>query len=402
MLPRTFQDAIQVTRGLGVRYIWIDALCIVQDDHQDWEREAGEMATIYHNSFLTITGAAAESPEAGLFSTNSSLMLNSAIVQLIHHFPNSRTDPRQHPLLNRAWTYQERMLAPRVLHFGREEVSWECSERLQCECGIREDYFRDEVSKSDFFDTIIESVSTDYQNPQQMWRQIVVEYSPLALTVPSDKLPALSGLAEKMRSSTKQTYLAGLWKETLALDLLWYIDSQYALTPRRARLPSVWRAPSWSWASIDGQIMYDHTLYTGSSYKVYKGVNVFIEVISAECTSKGCSVTGEVSGGYLRLAASILPLSYHGVSYHKPKLMLQNQDVGFQSDGRTDLGGVDLYAVRIAQLPPTKWTHDVCLVVTPLDASRDKFIRVGLATLYSLKGEVNSLMWPERTEITII
>lgn len=229
-LPPTFQHAIEVVRHLGIRYLWIDSLCIVQDDHQDWEREAGKMANIYHNSFITISATAAVSPQAGLFSTSSAIKLDSVSAQLIHHFPTDMNNHRAHrfPVLSRGWTYQERMLAPRVLHFGPEEIFWECYDRGCCECAPMQNAFRNEVSKNEFFGRLIASVSDSDGHidplitPENLWRKIVVAYSPLALTVSSDKLPALSGLADKRRVSTNQKYLAGLWESTLVFDLLWY------------------------------------------------------------------------------------------------------------------------------------------------------------------------------------
>jgi Heterokaryon incompatibility protein (HET) len=185
MMPRTFQDAVEIARELEINYIWIDALCIVQDDRQDWEREAAKMAAIYHNSFLTIAATAAASPMAGLFCTHAQINISSVSVQLVHHFPNSPTDDTSNrfPLLGRAWTYQERMLAPRVLHFGQKEIVWECFNTRRCECGGKEGYFIGEVSKSHFYNTITRSISGDFQTREQLWRQIVVAYSPLALTV---------------------------------------------------------------------------------------------------------------------------------------------------------------------------------------------------------------------------
>ena len=190
-MPSTFQDAIEVTRRLGVRYIWIDALCIVQDDRQDWERESGKMANVYHNSFVTLAATSAGSPKAGCFATTpaSRVELNSVYAQLIHHFPNSPADDRssRFPLLTRAWTYQERTLAPRVIHLGREELVWECFSIRHCECGAGERHFKGEVSKSRFFDALIQPSSDSNRSPEVTWRQIVIQYSPLALTIQSDK-----------------------------------------------------------------------------------------------------------------------------------------------------------------------------------------------------------------------
>jgi hypothetical protein len=123
------------------------------------------MASIYHNSWLTIAATCADSPKAGRFSTCSRVEIDSVCVQLIRHFPNSPTDDRSNrfPLLTRAWTYQERMLAPRALHFGPNEIAWECLGKRLCECGQGQHYLRDEVSRPQFFDGIILETDTSFK-----------------------------------------------------------------------------------------------------------------------------------------------------------------------------------------------------------------------------------------------
>jgi hypothetical protein len=68
-LSRTFQDAITITRELGFRYLWIDSLCIIQDDKKDWERESAKMASIYADSWLTIAAALGIDGDSGCFSS---------------------------------------------------------------------------------------------------------------------------------------------------------------------------------------------------------------------------------------------------------------------------------------------------------------------------------------------
>jgi hypothetical protein len=447
MLPPTFQDAIEVTRRLGVRYLWIDALCIVQDDRQDWEGESGKMADVYHNSFITIAATSADSPKTGCFSASptSRLELGSVYAQLIHHFPNSPIDDgsSRFPLLTRAWAYQERMLAPRVIHLGREELVWECFSIHHCECGAGQRHLKGEVSKSRFFDAVIQPGLDSHRSPEETWRRTVIQYSPLALSVPSDKLPALSGLAQKMRSATNQTYIAGLWERTLPLDLLWYREEDGTLLQPNLELAELpWRAPSWSWASVDvgvggeilflfrsvsspydvipmqcsqpfqtsfrrviahfhisqGQIMYNEHLYLSGSHMRKK---VFCEVLQVECTTAGQSATGEVTAGFIKLACSI-----RQVSYHHGELSLENQPIQFGSDSRTELGDGVLHIVRMAQF--TRRREETYLVLKAVDASGTTFVRVGLAWsrmpdgLRWQKRIINSLVWPEKTQITII
>ena len=401
-LPPMFQHAIEVVRHLGIKYLWIDSLCIVQDDHQDWEREAGKMANIYHNSFITISATAAVSPQAGLFSNSSAIKLDSVSAQLIHHFPNDKNDHQAHrfPVLSRGWTYQERMLAPRVLHFGPEEIFWECYDRGCCECtpsGAWQNALRDEVSKKDFFGRLIASVSDShgYNAPENLWRRIVVAYSPLALTVSSDKLPALSGLADKRRVSTNQKYLAGLWESTLVFDLLWhrYDASGRVSLPRPSEL--AWRAPSWSWASVDGPIMYHQFLYCSANR--FASPTVLCEVLQAECNTTSQSMTGSVTSGFISLRCSILP-----VSCQAGKLSLGNKILDFRSENRADLENDVLHVVRMAHLDI--YNVECCLVVKPSDLHQKTFLRVGLASLPTgePREKADEVQWPEKTEITLI
>ncbi|RSL51534.1 hypothetical protein CEP54_011397 [Fusarium duplospermum] len=138
-LPKTFRDAVEITRELKVRYLWIDALCIIQkeDDHEDWKRECGNMASIYRNSYLTIAPAWADSANGGCFSTpDPGIAIGPVMMRNVSHL-HSIADPEQSadwPLITRAWTYQERLLARRVIYFGRQEISWDCMEMQTCEC----------------------------------------------------------------------------------------------------------------------------------------------------------------------------------------------------------------------------------------------------------------------------
>ncbi|PSN70821.1 HET-domain-containing protein, partial [Corynespora cassiicola Philippines] len=107
-LPPTFRDAIIVTRKLGYRYLWIDSLCIVQDDPSDWKEESGKMVEIYQNAALVLAAETARNAQGGFIEGTG------ASVQ-----------PEGH-LETRAWTLQERALASRVLHYNRDRLLWSC------------------------------------------------------------------------------------------------------------------------------------------------------------------------------------------------------------------------------------------------------------------------------------
>lgn len=161
-LPKTFQQATIFTRKLGVRWLWIDSLCIIQDDDLDWKASAGKMADVYSYGFLTIAASKAENSADGLFTTKpgpAALICQASrgtevynifvqkALQVPHESEWEIKRMQRHkmidpvydfnplfPLLTRGWTFQERMLSPSVLHFGTGELFFECLESYLCEC----------------------------------------------------------------------------------------------------------------------------------------------------------------------------------------------------------------------------------------------------------------------------
>lgn len=150
-LPKTFQDAVIFTRRLQIRYLWIDSLCIIQEDVDDWHKQAPQMCSIYHGSALTLAASGAPDSQGGLFSpafldhkdyTIQDMGINGPCNIHLRH-PIKHLDfiskwgdiAEPHlPLLKRGWVYQERLLSPRVLQFCREELIFECTEETSCEC----------------------------------------------------------------------------------------------------------------------------------------------------------------------------------------------------------------------------------------------------------------------------
>ncbi|KAH9205514.1 heterokaryon incompatibility protein-domain-containing protein, partial [Leptodontidium sp. 2 PMI_412] len=227
-LPTSFQHAIELARCLDVKYIWIDALCILQNDKRDWEIEGSKMADIYQSSLLTVAMTNGSNPDEDCLPKIEIKTIDGIQARLIYHFldlylPNGS----YFPLTQRAWAFQERILAPRVLHFGPHELFWECLSDEKCECGR----------------TVKPDVQLDI-----FWRSVVEFYSNHKLTFKADRLPALAGIAVAMQNIRHGTYLAGLWSDSLVLDLLWRPSSDIG-----TRLS---RSPSWSWATIDGPVEY--------------------------------------------------------------------------------------------------------------------------------------------------
>lgn len=272
-LGKTHQDAVDITRKLGIKYLWIDAVCIIQDDRVDWDKESIKMADVYKNSMLTIAAAQSTHAQGGILLDRPDLTSEGRMLAfqtedgprriafrlpiLNHHvwancvtqqyFPISPADMEYLPLENRAWCLQERVLSRRIVHFAKQELFWECQEAKRCECGeIGGHNFTGHgpATLRDDFLTATSSTSQDERN--HFWMGVVAECTRRGLKYCSDRLPALSGFAQSLQRAGYGEYLAGLWRNGLLEQILWTVDSFE--TARRAQSPS---APSWSWASIE-------------------------------------------------------------------------------------------------------------------------------------------------------
>ncbi|KAF2136519.1 uncharacterized protein K452DRAFT_343063 [Aplosporella prunicola CBS 121167] len=210
-LSPTFQDAIKVTRMLDLRYLWIDSLCIIQDDADDWQVEASKMADIYEKAYVTISAN----------TTTSSLLSPSTTPTLLEGIVGKT--PADHLLASRAWCFQERLLATRLLHFTDAELVFECKAGCRCEC---ESPHRNSTSakQTTYLKNLYAGiVRPEYvarlhiaEDPWEGWKLVVGPYARKELTQPSDVLPALAGMAARMQSERLGRYVAGLWEAYLA------------------------------------------------------------------------------------------------------------------------------------------------------------------------------------------
>ncbi|KAI0131961.1 heterokaryon incompatibility protein-domain-containing protein [Xylariales sp. AK1849] len=332
-LSKTFQDAIHITRSLGLDYIWIDSLCIIQDDREDWKREAGKMADVYSNSHLSIMNPRGSKPSSGCFTdrylnwkTDFSAPFDEPLKTtgiangkefeifarraIQHHQPRSRQNwvewlPMEH-MFSRAWIFQEYILAPRLVFFGLSELVFVSKNGQDCECeGFDPARFPGKVRGNSFdreyFRQTIDPSQTTRpvgQRGHKLWRDVVEAYAYRDLTQESDRLPALSGLAKRFRGSSDDPYLAGLWESCLIADLAWFPVtvaghdlSDQSLPQTTHSRPTKYRAPTWSWASVNSRIRF-----WGYAYDE-KETTAVLE--TAFCETDSSDSTGSVTGGYM-------------------------------------------------------------------------------------------------------
>lgn len=267
-LPLTFQHAIDLTRRLGYRYLWIDALCIIQDNVLDWREEAAKMADVYFNSDLSIAASDSKDSRGGIYRRRNPLAItpcmipaacNSSGPECVYAVnPNHRHTQvplDETHLSTRAWTIQERLLAPRVVHFTRWEVYWECGSGICCETFPEQlpVPHQPEVKKWLATPEGQESDLDILEGFWDIWSDIVRAYTEAQLTKISDKLVAIAGLARRMHTVARGRlgrYVAGLWELQFERQLGWCCPDPTEISV------SQYIAPTWSWACIAGPVYF--------------------------------------------------------------------------------------------------------------------------------------------------
>jgi hypothetical protein len=268
-LPKTFRHAIHIARRLDVRYLWIDAICIIQDSEfeEDWLRESEKMGSIFANALLTLFAAGSEHSGEGMFnelSTCGEKDNDQRIITLhtdlpgrnarstLHFVPSgigsnsldSRPHRRHGPLLSRAWCLQEDLLSKCKLYYASDQLYWECDHLAVSEDGLADPEFAPRFSASS-------SLRNNVNEPEpavhasRHWYLHVIEgaYSQRVATKATDRLIAVAGLARRAAYTVKSRYVAGLWENSILDGLLWQIAD------RKAKVFEAYCAPSWSWAS---------------------------------------------------------------------------------------------------------------------------------------------------------
>jgi hypothetical protein len=275
-IPDTISDAVHVTKSLGFKYLWVDSYCIIQNHEADVMTELAKMSSIYQNAAITICAASARSCEDGFLGerikttqrareTRCTIPLKDRYGQpagsfhldvVLHRAAKEHLTLDNEPLNKRAWALQEIALSPRKLYYGEERLIW------SCEYGETPDGGRWTYADQGIWLSMPLSSSQDSKTMLKAWFKAVEMFSKRALTAANDKFPAVSAIAAEVQHRTNWTYAAGLWQEAMLHCLGW---SRARDTDPSARHIAQWRAPSWSWASLDEAVKYVKTLAMESS-----------------------------------------------------------------------------------------------------------------------------------------
>ena len=267
-LPLTFQDAINLALGLGLSFIWIDSLCIIQDSVEDWEREASSMGKVYTNSFCTFAASSSPDSSGGCrrYLSAPTTVPHSRYVDItkkdveVRIFQERSLDWHEEfdngPLRQRGWTLQERDLSSRIVHFGESLVLWECK---TMKASSELPWFQMDKTDPPRLLLLNRPEEADREDNgvklRDYWFQTVEDFTNRKLTKERDRLPALDGLAQRGKDLGRGDYLAGLWRADMPSALLWRTGTEHNFID--CSRPTDYRAPSWSWASIQGPVTYD-------------------------------------------------------------------------------------------------------------------------------------------------
>jgi hypothetical protein len=342
LLPKTLYDSVMITRKLGIRYIWIDSLCILQDSPADWQVGSSRMSNIYTAAVVVIAATGGAGCTDGCYIGNRKKLRltyveengkERALYARLAQFPffDDRADVRSDPhslgeshLSRRGWTFQEVLLARRTISYSKDEVLWDCMERISCECrldgSIRSQ--RDERRNSNkpmtqltIHSPFLELFQEGRQTPSEdntaklyaKWYAMLEDYTGRNLTYPSDRLPAFSGLATMMSDVVNDTYFAGLWESQIPYALLWVRHSRIPFERHQSR--GDW-APSWSWASVSCRVRQETPSEFTSS----------VEIISIAAPPSGINRYGSVAEGRIEVKAVLMPITIDLQSIRKQML----------------------------------------------------------------------------------
>ncbi|KAF5714805.1 het-domain-containing protein [Fusarium mundagurra] len=327
-LPKTLSDTVQIVRNLGLKWVWIDSLCIVQDDKDDWVKEAVKMASIYQNALVTISADSSQDAKAGLHNEKSSSIFNDRDSMKICSklstdeessiflFPDQETridssatnlrdmgDLLSHcALRDRGWTMQERILSPRIIHYAEDQLYWECYHGIhESEDELLRMGRNVNIAKIAHRIKSAENEEVKKKELKQMLRYWYVhlvggDYSHRSLTYIDDKLLAISGVAKALDNIHPYGYMAGHWCEDddeLVKSLCWKRGGP-------GKKAAKYRAPSWSWASQDSAIDYGHFSIVGTL-----GEKIVAELVAMEGQSPDGTPFGRYDNGYLQIKAKV-------------------------------------------------------------------------------------------------
>ncbi|KAF5004056.1 hypothetical protein FDECE_9431 [Fusarium decemcellulare] len=408
LLPRTFADAISMAQKLEIPYIWIDALCIVQDDERDWQQQAAQMGDIFSGSQLTITASQSINSSQGCFGPDANGHQDGDLLSCVHEdHPNDPgllvryyiNDIRSHALKyniisERGWTLQEQLLSPRVVSCMQAEVHWQCRGHYKTEGGLS--FEPKEMLQVESY------VRTPSLHPSLLgndlwcratWRLIAENYSRRKFTYERDRVPAIAGITGYFASLMGDTPMLGLWKRSIAIDLAWV-----ALEP--AESSAVPELPSWSWLNCP-DVAYD-LWHGGTSTGAWsQQQDARVKLLSCDIEWQSTRYTSPIRKAELQIQGPVREIlirsSEEGNAHNPAYVQVFDEELEYDEGGirwrccaQFDAGkrvGVSTYLCLLLLSSTTKSTpatiNELFLIIDPVQVLGDlKYKRIGLGRIH--------------------
>jgi hypothetical protein len=290
-LTKTVQDAIYVTHALDLKFLWVDSLCIIQDNPKDWENEAAKMSDIFAGSELTIAAVDAIDSCGGLKIDSIAPPIYDPPEKeyegaLIRWSAAPWTDLGRSHLFSRGWVFQEMLLSRRKVHFTEDQAYW------HCRCLVKSE-------DCSYMNQKEEELLPSYKKNHD-WHDLMYNYSDKQFTFSTDRLAALAGVVKWYSKKYDLTPLLGLWHETLSLDLAWQrVGINYGGAPRKSTIAGL---PSWTWLFWDDLVQIP--------LHAVKRIHVpFLRVIDCSINWVGEPMTSALKSVDLRVQAPIKTLT---------------------------------------------------------------------------------------------
>jgi hypothetical protein len=367
-LARTLQDAITITRKLDIKYLWVDALCILQDSDSDKALYLDSMGSIYKHAVITITAESFDNALSGFLESKIShegIRLpflqtddREGHVQVV---PAAYKPPAIQPLDRRAWPYQERVLSTRTLSFGQGVISWKCQTKPShpLVTGFpfapprrKIHYKYDGLDFSNKLPTRGGWCGSDYEkNHRQanLWKSILDNYTTREIKLHEDRLAALAGIAAQLNDYRARSYLAGFWEQSMEHLLFWV-----PMTSSKRLHDPLTQGPSWSWACCEGGIVFEfiRELY-------FNIISCTVELYDEN------SHFGRVKSGILTISAAVrtirdLPRRHYHLTF----------DRQCDEESVSVLGGMEIFLLRLSHA--TVGWHSIGWIIIAVDGGHYK------------------------------
>jgi hypothetical protein len=434
-LSQIMQDAIRIVLGLGYRYLWIDALCIIQNSPDDWLSEASKMSSVFSGAVVTIAVADAENQSEGIFRPRYAQCLRPFYVpwlKAIPHRDRMHIDneakyyifPRTNlvgggtrtkgTLDTRGWVLQEQLLSTRILYYDKGEIYWDCitlsaSESSPISASLLEVTNPDEIWAQKLVRrTLAGSINgrTLRTRISDAWVEIIKNYSGRILTKQSDRLIALKGIIEPLKVILGEDQVAGMWRENLWVQLTWWTQAPSSSADTTNGFP----APSWSWLTVQKRVYYHNSLLGESPEKdnvahKFTELRPFYFVIDHVESEQLPGNTGIV--GTMAVTAKCFPYRLTDKDLKKILYKRWNRTTLKLNTGRWMLDApqelpLDIHCLIVAEDAVAKML--VCLCIVPDEAHDGKWRRIGLCHWDGLAWQIPSFVGtePETRMFTLV